>query len=163
MENASKALIMAATILIGVAILSLGVYLFTYFGNYAKDVEGENRANQIAQFNSQFLKYQGSEDITIYDILTVANLAKQNNENYDLTKADANQNTLYIRVNVKMDGGRTIIDFQDEALRFANDYDSMHEQSDYGDLIRYTCTAVKVSPITERVYEIDFESIPRLN
>ena len=33
---------MAATILIGVAILSLGVYLFTYFGNYAKDVEDDD-------------------------------------------------------------------------------------------------------------------------
>lgn len=73
---------MAATILIGVAILSLGVYLFTYFGNYAKDVEDENRANQIAQFNSQFLSYQG-KDLTIYDVITLANLAKDYNQSND--------------------------------------------------------------------------------
>ena len=34
MENASKALIMAAEVLIGVIIISIGVALFTIFSNY---------------------------------------------------------------------------------------------------------------------------------
>ena len=37
MENASKALIMAAEILIGIMILSITVYLFNVFGRYSAD------------------------------------------------------------------------------------------------------------------------------
>ena len=37
MENASKALIMAAEVLIGVMIISIGVYLFNVFGQYSAD------------------------------------------------------------------------------------------------------------------------------
>ena len=162
MENATKALIMAAAILISVVIISLGLYLAITLSNYSSQIDEDNRRNQIAQFNSQFLKYQGSENNTIYDILTVANLAKQNNDNYELTSRDANQNTLYIRVNVIKENGTRIIDFQNNALEFANNYDSMQGQIENGELIRYTCNAVKVSPITERVYEIEFEEIPRI-
>ena len=49
---------MAATILISVVLMSLGTYLFITFSNYSTGVNEEVRTNQIAQFNSQFLKYQ---------------------------------------------------------------------------------------------------------
>ena len=38
MENASKALIMAAGVLIGILILSLAVYLFVSFGNTSREL-----------------------------------------------------------------------------------------------------------------------------
>ena len=38
MENASKALIMAAGVLLGVMIISFAVYLFSTFGSYSNDV-----------------------------------------------------------------------------------------------------------------------------
>lgn len=79
MENASKALLMAAVILISVIILSLGVYLFAYFSDYAKGVNDDIKTNQIEQFNSQFLSYQG-KDLTIYDVITLANMAKDYNQ-----------------------------------------------------------------------------------
>ena len=84
MENASKALIMAAAILISVIIVSLGVYLFTYFAGYASGVEDEVRANQIAQFNSQFLSFENRE-LTIYDVITIANMAKDYNQENEYT------------------------------------------------------------------------------
>lgn len=87
MENATKALIMAAAVLIGVMILSLAVYLFMYLGSYAEGVENQNRENQISQFNSQFLSYQGKEGLTIYDVITIANMAK------DYNKANGFNNT----------------------------------------------------------------------
>ena len=37
MENASKALLMAASVLVGVMILSLGVYLFSTYAEYSSD------------------------------------------------------------------------------------------------------------------------------
>lgn len=50
MENASKALIMAAGILIGVAILSLAVYLFVSFGSASAKIHEQNDANRINEF-----------------------------------------------------------------------------------------------------------------
>ena len=57
MENASKALIMAAEILIGVMIISIGVYLFNTLGQYSAETTAEMEETQQAQFNNQFLKY----------------------------------------------------------------------------------------------------------
>lgn len=38
MENASRALIMAAGVLVGVLLLSLAVYLFTIFSNFGSEM-----------------------------------------------------------------------------------------------------------------------------
>lgn len=38
MENASRALLMAATVLISVMVISLGTYLFATFGSYSKNI-----------------------------------------------------------------------------------------------------------------------------
>ena len=92
MENASKALIMAAGVLIGLLMLSLAVYLFTSFASTSAEVHKENEKQQIDQFNSQFTSYVGSESITIYDVVTVANLATETNKYYEYDKRN-NQTT----------------------------------------------------------------------
>ena len=74
MENASKALLMAAGVLMGVVILSLAAYLFVTFSSSADDVKSEIANNQLNKFNSQFLAYEQREDLTVYDILTAVNL-----------------------------------------------------------------------------------------
>lgn len=81
MENASKALIMAGGVLIGILVLSLAVYLFANFGATAANIHSQIEEQQVVEFNAQFTKYQ--QNATIYDIITLNNLAKQNNENYD--------------------------------------------------------------------------------
>ena len=58
MENASKALIMAAEVLIGVLILSLMVYLFVSFGSTAAEVNEQMDESKLAEFNSQYDKYK---------------------------------------------------------------------------------------------------------
>ena len=103
MENASKALIMAAGVLIGILILSLAVYLFATFGAGSAQVHSEIEQDRINQFNAQFTSYEGKEEITIYDIITVANLAKDNNEYYSLSSA-TNSN-YYITVSATLQGG----------------------------------------------------------
>ena len=74
MENASKALLMAAGVLMGVVILSLAAYLLVTFSSSADDVKSEIANNQLNKFNSQFLAYEQREDLTVYDILTAVNL-----------------------------------------------------------------------------------------
>lgn len=88
MENASKALLMAAGVLIGVLILSLAAYLFVYFGSTSQQIHEQNEENQINEFNSKFTSYVGKDNITIYDVITVANLATENNKNMNLVQGD---------------------------------------------------------------------------
>jgi len=83
MENASKALIMAGGVLIGVLVISLAVYLFVSFGQTSAEINGENSQKQLTQFNSKFTSYEGKKNLTIYDAITVAGYANENNEYYD--------------------------------------------------------------------------------
>ena len=53
MENASKALIIAATMVISVMILSLMVYLFVQAGRVPAQFEYTKQAEDVALFNSK--------------------------------------------------------------------------------------------------------------
>lgn len=83
MENASKALIMAGGVLIGILLISLAVYLFADFGSTSAEINAQNAQKQITQFNSQFTSYEGKEGLTIYDIITVIGYAQENNKFYE--------------------------------------------------------------------------------
>lgn len=114
-ENASRALLMAATMLITVMVLAIGVYLFVTYSQYSADAYKTMEQNQINQFNNQFLKYYGENtrtengvDVTetilctAHDIMTVANIAQQNNENYEISDLKlGNGNTNYVQIAVK--------------------------------------------------------------
>lgn len=88
MENASKALIMAGGVLIGILILSLAAYLFVDLGSTSAEITAQNAQKQITEFNSKFTSYEeykdsdGNWQITIYDIISLAAYAKENNEYY---------------------------------------------------------------------------------
>lgn len=110
MENASKALIMAGSVLIGVLILTLFVYLFRTMGEYAASAERDRAQTQIEMFNANFTKfvgetvYEGEVDgvaktCTMHDVVTVANFAKQTNQalGYE-TEQDYSDGSNYIQV-----------------------------------------------------------------
>ena len=50
MENATKALLMAAGVLIGIVILSLGVYLYGTIGNYVQMSQEEMNNQALIKF-----------------------------------------------------------------------------------------------------------------
>ncbi len=102
MENASNALIMAAGILIGIMILSLAVYLFTSFGTTSAEINQRNERQQIVEFNTQYTVYAERSDLTIYDVVTVANMANQNNSQYEYVNT---YNTEY-EISIYLDGIR---------------------------------------------------------
>lgn len=105
MENATKALLMAASVLIGIMILSLGVYLFSIFGDSSKNFSDRMEQAQIDEFNSQFTKFEGQENCTIHDIVSIVNLAKSNNKNYDYAEQDIiNYNSNWATVNKIING-----------------------------------------------------------
>ena len=57
MENASKALIIAASVLAGVMIISVGVALFSTFSEFGKSTAEKVESDKIAQWNNTYLKY----------------------------------------------------------------------------------------------------------
>ena len=63
MENASKSLIIAATMVISVMILSLMVYLFVQAGRVPAQFEYTKQAEDVAAFNSKIEKYIVTEGI----------------------------------------------------------------------------------------------------
>lgn len=144
MENASKALLMAAGVLIGVLILSLAVYLFANFGMASAEVHKQKDISDINKFNTQFTSYEGKECL-IQDVVSVVNLAINNNNNYSLD-AEAG-NSYYITVNIK------------------NVKSNLEKQNtDLNELIKtnldkkYKCTT-DINSKTQRVYKVTFEQI----
>lgn len=77
MENASKALLMAAGILVGVLILALMATLFINSKNVNAEYERNKQAEAVQQFNVNFTKYVG-RDITIHDAISITNFAQNN-------------------------------------------------------------------------------------
>lgn len=88
MENASKALFMAAEVLVGILLLSLMATLFYIFNNYQDEVHNNQQAKEINSFNVQFEAYYGkavNEEIllTPHDVLTIYNLVKDYNSQFE--------------------------------------------------------------------------------
>lgn len=78
MENASKALLMAGTLLVGILILTLMVTLFLSSRDLSKEYQRNKESEAIQQFNVNFTKYLG-QDLTIHEVVTITNFAKLNN------------------------------------------------------------------------------------
>ena len=77
MENASKALLMAGGILIGILILSLMTTLFVSSKQLSTSYDNTKNEEAIQRFNVNFTKYLG-HDLTIHQVITIYNFAIQN-------------------------------------------------------------------------------------
>lgn len=162
MENASRALLMAATVLISVMVISLGTYLFATFGNYTKQINSNLSSKQKQEFNAQFTKYEGGDPCTVYDIVTIINLAKNSNNQYeeyqDISTRpqsyNSNSNT-YIYVYIKDTNINELSPEQDlnNFISSNNTTISNGDKIEYQNL--YTCT-VNISNQTGLVKSITF-------
>ena len=154
MENASKALLMAAGVLMGVVILSLAAYLIVTFSSSADDVKSEIANNQLNKFNSQFLAYEQREDLTVYDILTAVNLAENNNKYYLLEPGDTNY------ITVKVDNSvvnSTDIEKKIKPESLEKEGEMKEDNLGGKSLKNYRCN-VLLSDITGRVNAVNFSS-----
>ena len=177
MENASKALLMAAGVLIGIMVLSLAVYLFVTFGSTSAQMHQQKEQDQLNQFNSQFTSYEGKEDITIYDIVTVANLATENNKYYEFdTKTSlprnnkVSENYIWVVVSSRKYSTGKILTFgkDKDSASINQEYNNVingdlrqigYNYSTFGEdayyLYKYKCET-DISSITGRVYKVIF-------
>ena len=108
MENASKALIMSGSILIGVLLVALMVYLFTSASAMRKSYSTNISNTRMNEFNTKYTKYLVTKEeyeeygnyVTIRDIITLANNAEEFNEGLDEDSNDFISICVnYIRIN----------------------------------------------------------------
>lgn len=149
MENASNALLMAAGVLIGVLILSLAVFLFMDFGAKSKEIHSQIEETQLTQYNAQYTIYENRNDITIYDVVTLANLAKENNEFYkDYTNYENNYKVQVIF----QTSSTTYQNFQDESIEtkqnLINTFNAVKQREDNVDIEKkFKCQTIEYNEI----------------
>ena len=81
MENATKALLISAGVLLGIIIISLAVYVFANSATFGENYEKSQEEIRIASYNNKFEIYN-KEDVRIYDIISALNLSKEYEEKY---------------------------------------------------------------------------------
>jgi len=79
MENATKALLIAGTVLIAIIMVSIAVYLHSLYSDQVDQYSETISATELQKFNSKFDVYLGRENITAQEIVSVVNLAKEYN------------------------------------------------------------------------------------
>lgn len=144
MENASNALIIAGGVLIGVLILSLAVYLFADFGSTSAEINKKTEEQQLVQFNSKFTTYESTEKKwTVYDVVTVAGYARENNKYYTDSESDGLVDNTYFENNYKITVRfESINGTTDNLQNYSTDYYNnaiQDEQKNVTELPRYSC------------------------
>ena len=81
MENAAKALIMAASVLIAIVIISAFILMMSNLTSYQESSYQSNLSEQIAEFNNQFVTYDRS-DIRGSDMISLMNRVSDYNTRY---------------------------------------------------------------------------------
>lgn len=89
MENASKALIIAGSILIAILLISVGVLIMNSTGNVQDQVQSSSDTMAIQTFNSQFTTYEG-ESVSASQVRALISLIKSSNASngFDTDPAD---------------------------------------------------------------------------
>lgn len=159
MEDAVKALLIAAGVMIGVMIISLGVTLFSSLSQYTDNAQVQIEENALQKFNEQYTKYINCADtpatapleftLTIHDVVTVANMAYENNKKYGLDSAD--ENNYYVTVKIGSAGAELQKDINTKASELLKLYIDK----------TYKCTYsnVRTNPNTGRVCEVIFQEL----
>jgi len=112
MENASKALLMAAGVLMGILVLSLIVYIYATFSDSTQKSMEQIKLNETVAFNSKYLAYDGREDLTCYDILNIANMAIKDNED------DEHPKVAVLIMNATVNPGESYLDMRTASIKY---------------------------------------------
>ena len=116
MDNAAKALLIAGGVLIAVLVASIGIYLMKNMGEDTARFYQMMEQSEISEFNEQFMKYDGREDLTMQEVVSIMNLARDNNKkNGDLVESDDNY------ISVKGEAGKDLIKYIDNYIKLSND------------------------------------------
>lgn len=165
MDNAAKALLMAAEILIAILILTLAVYAFVYYSDVAVTYEKSRQEQEIQKFNSQYTKYLGTEDVTVQDIVTLVHIAQDYNKrvyNNEGNKKVYNNAEKYAnndknKVEIMIDSNELTKKNDDELIEYVKNNTSENDPGDPSKITtkKYKCTNAKYND-ENRVYKVIF-------
>ena len=93
MENASKALIIAGSVLIGIIILSLAVLVAMTSGELAQAYDNKLSQDEINMYNNKYQKF--ARDLNAQEFVSLINYAEETNKKY----ATAAERQITIKVN----------------------------------------------------------------
>lgn len=120
MENASKALIMAAEILFGIILISIAVLGYSSWKGFSKDIHTNIENRNIQQFNDNFLQYNERTDLTAHDVVSIIKLADECN--HDKETGEYIQDTNYqIQVKLNTNVGTTTTKVLNDISKFIMD------------------------------------------
>ena len=112
MENASKALIIAGSVLIAILLISLGLIIFKSTSGVTGQTQDLGKTLAVQQFNSQFLKYcgdsvKGSQVRTLCDVIIAHNANSDNkvsiNDSYDTAQISGIRSNIKTNQNYKVE------------------------------------------------------------
>ncbi len=109
MENASKALLIATGVIIAVLFLSLFSFVFLRMSEHSAKIYEMMELSKYTKFNQKFLEYENKNELSIQDVVSIINLAKDNNEN--------NKFPTTIRV---VKNSQNLVDFTDANILLSN-------------------------------------------
>ena len=87
MENASKALLIAASVLIVILLIAFGMKIFNSTSGTADQVEGTMQTTEITMFNNKFMAYLGKElsASQVYSVINVVVASNATNPEHKVT------------------------------------------------------------------------------
>ncbi len=152
MENASKALIMAVSIILGIMIVTFLCFAFGMVKNLNSKNMTQIEETETAKFNEEFFKYyENGKDIievTSHDIISISNFVKENNSKYDFK--EATQNSYYVTIDVYTKSEK-IYNFEKSNQ---DEYSIFLEQNRI-----FKCSEIKINKITKRVEYVKYEEV----
>lgn len=167
MENASKALIIAGSVLIAILIIAVLVKSYSNISIYQRNKLTEEEQEQLEAFNEQYTKYAG-QYVYGTEVITTINKIKQSEYpikvkiqfagEYSYTKKEyINGKKVEKTVTIKS-GKELTITNEDYDVNF-NNIDSIEKGSkEYGDINNraFKCTGIGYDNSTGRVNSITF-------
>ena len=171
MENASKALLMAASVLVAILILSLIAYLYTVFGDYSSLIQARLEEKNITEFNTKFTQYESykyenrnwQNTCKAREIVSLANLAQQNNQSYDFgtdsLEEKEKEGTFYISIDTSAINGERNFETlsTDDYIKFMKSEIGTMQDGTY-QVKDYSCS-VLIDQYTKRVKKVIFKPV----
>lgn len=152
-ENAANALMIAAGVLISVLIISLAVFLFNSSSEFAESYYAEIDSKTTQAFNNEFEIYN-RDDVTIQDIVSLANFARDTNIKNGVEN-DKN-NSIYIQV-ILYNGSKHLETLdREEMYQFMEENTFIDNDPSKGEQ-KYKCKGIEYDENTQRVNKITFE------
>lgn len=164
MENASKALLISAAVLIAVMILALMTRLFRSALGVVSSYDTQMETIATTEFNNRFAKYvaggyDGREVATIYDIVSLADFAYEYNSKMvvDPKNIDRSREPAIVQIDIE--------NFNGDDVKIAN---LQNHSEIYNELLK-NCYYVNLdapnanSIITFKVHKIENNAVGRVN